>query len=203
MLPYFGLVDVRRMLPSDWAGQVEAVSDTAARWAVLRGGTSTSLEDVDTVINYRLLTGDDIAEHLPWLIDLYQKQFLEIAQQFSGCDLVVDESITSAVNINILPPDERGYEWHVDSNPVTGVLFLSSHVHDEGGCLELRTADDHLLSIEPLAGTFAVFDARRCPHRVSTPKEGLRISAPMNYFVPEEGRQRPADLDNALYGTSR
>jgi hypothetical protein len=200
MLPFFGLVDVREMLPPGWSKDIDDVSSLIARDAILKGGTSTSLESADTAIEYRLIDGAGVATHLPWLAKLYRDEFRQIAEQFSRQQLVVDASITSSVNINIIPPGQGGYEWHVDSNPVTGLLFLSSHLHEDGGMLELRTADEHLLSIEPLAGTFAVFDARLCPHRVSAPIKGLRISAPMNYFVGSQGRHRPDDLDNTLYG---
>ncbi len=200
MLPFFGLIDVRELLPQNWVDQIDNISRSVARDATLKGGTSTSLESADTIIRYRLVDGDDIVIHLPWLVDLYRGQFLQIAQQISGVQLETDHSTTSAVNINVLPPGEGGYEWHVDSNPVTGLLFLSSHLHHQGGMLELRSADDHLLSIEPLAGTLAVFDARLCPHRVSAPKSRLRISAPMNYFVAGEVRNRPEELDSILYG---
>lgn len=199
MLPFFGLVDVRDMLPPDWCKEIEDLSRSTARDATLQGGSSTSLESPDKVIRYRLVDGNSVATHLPWLTKLYQTELRQVAERFSSQRLVVDTSATSAVNINILPPGEGGYEWHVDSNPVTGLLFLSSHLHEEGGLLELRSADDHLLSIEPLAGTFAVFDARHCPHRVSAPLRGLRISAPMNYFVEGQGRRRPDDLDSVLY----
>jgi len=200
VLPFFGLIDVRELLPQDWVDQIGNISSSVARYATLKGGTSTSLERADTAIRYRLVDGDQVVSHLPWLVDLYCGKFLQVAQQISGFQLATDLSTTSAVNINVLAPGEGGYEWHIDSNPVTGLLFLSSHLHHEGGMLELRSGDDHLLSIEPLAGTLAVFDARLCPHRVSAPKSGLRISAPMNYFVADEVRYRPKELDSILYG---
>lgn len=201
MLPYLGLIDVREMLPSDWSAQIDSLSRSIARAATLKGGTSTSLESVGTTIAYRLIAGDDVASTLPWLVKLYEKEFLQVAEQFSGQSLVVDDSTTSAININVLEPGEGGYEWHLDSNPVTALLFMSSHLHHEGGMLELRSADNHLLSIEPLAGTLAIFDARLCPHRVTAPAKGLRVSAPMNYFLAGEQQERPDDLDKALYDT--
>jgi hypothetical protein len=199
ILPFFGLVDVRELLPHGWMSQIDAVARNVARTATLTGGTSTSLESAETVIHYRLVDGDEVNQHLPWLTRLYHEEFLKVAEQISGYCLEPDQYTTSSVNINVLPSGEGGYEWHVDSNPVTGLLFLSSHLHHDGGTLELKSANDHLLSIEPLAGTFAVFDARLCPHRVRPPKNGLRISAPMNYFEAGRPRRRPTDLDSRLY----
>ncbi|MBY8858787.1 2OG-Fe(II) oxygenase [Nocardia sp. CA2R105] len=198
-LPFFGLIDVLDLLPADWRAQVDRVCRDRARPAELHGGTSTSLEPVGTVIGYRLLTGGNIAEYLPWMHELYRTSFRRIAERVSGLNLETDSSVTSAVNINVLDPGGQGYEWHIDSNPVTGLLFLSSHPDGEGGSLELRLSDDNLFSIPPRAGTLLVFDARRCPHRVSPPTQAVRISAPMNYFVSGEPRYRPGDLDTALY----
>ncbi|MFF3568304.1 hypothetical protein [Nocardia jiangxiensis] len=53
-------------------------------------------------IGYRLLTGDDIAEYLPWLRELYGTSFRRIAERYSGLNLETDSSVTSAVNINVL-----------------------------------------------------------------------------------------------------
>ncbi|MFD3425314.1 2OG-Fe(II) oxygenase [Nocardia fluminea] len=200
MLPFFGLVDVRQMLPTGWPAEIDNLSRTVARRAHLVGGVSTSLESPGTSISYRLIDGLGVAKYLPWLVRLYETEFLTIAERFSARRLIVDRETVSSVNVNILVPGERGYEWHVDSNPVTGLLFLSSHLHSEGGMLEFKSADGHLFSIEPLAGALAVFDARTCPHRVTAPTNSLRISAPMNYFGLGEYRNRPDDLDNVLYG---
>jgi hypothetical protein len=187
-------------LPVDWLSQVDDVARNVAKAAILEGGTPTSLEPSGTIIRYRLLDGVGVCNHLPWLTDLYRTDFREIAKRISGADLELDRSVVSSVNLNVLSPGEDGYEWHVDSNPVTGLLFLSSHLHQDGGILELKSANDHLLTIEPLAGTLAVFDARLCPHRVSPPKKALRISAPMNYFIEGQRAKRPEELDSRLYG---
>ncbi|MQY22301.1 2OG-Fe(II) oxygenase [Nocardia macrotermitis] len=198
-LPFFATVDVLDLLPQDWSTHVDRVCEQWSRRSELHGGTSTSLEPLGTVIDYRLLTGDDIAEHLPWLFELHRTSFHRIAEEISGMSLDPDNAVTSAVNVNILDPGGDGYEWHLDSNPVTALLFLSTHTEEDGGRLELRPTDREPLSVTPCAGTLAVFDARRCPHRVSPPTQGLRISAPMNYFITGQPRHRPDDLDAALY----
>ncbi|MFG3319603.1 2OG-Fe(II) oxygenase [Streptomyces sp. NPDC048171] len=197
-LPFFSMVDASDLLPHGWCSDVERCVDEASMETVLRGGEPGSLEPVGTEISYRLIDGEAVATRLPWLRSLYEDPFLRLAETVSGRLLEVDTSLRSAVNINILPAHGGGYEWHCDTNPVTGVLFLTSHPDGQGGALELTGPGGHVWRIQPLEGYLAFFDARKSPHRVtsaSTP----RISAPMNFYLQGEGRIRPKGLDDRLY----
>lgn len=199
-LPFFSLVDVRYLLPPDWEQQLHQSLPEMTRQAELLGGEPTSLEPVGTVITYELADGTSVASRLPWLYELYTDQFKAIASRVADQELQADDDVRSAVNVNVLPAGGDGYELHVDSNPVTAVLFLSTHRDGEGGELRFLVAESHWLSVSPLAGTLAVFDARDAPHQVCPSASRARISAPMNYFTPAAGRQRPEGLDERLYG---
>lgn len=113
--------------------------------------------------------------------------------------MVASQSIKSGVNVNILSGPGGRYELHYDSNPLTGLLFVTDHDEVSGGQLQFKL-DGHDLYLNPRRGTFITFDARRLPHSV-TPLtcESLRITAPMNFYVEGED-QRPAELDDYLYG---
>ena len=104
------------------------------------------------------------------------------------------------------------FECHVDSNPLTGLLFCTDHL--EGG--ELVVAHDPSAAdvsgverdcsvIRPHAGHLIFFDAREHPHyaRALTEASGTRIVAVMNFYTescPES--TRPTELNKHLYGTS-
>jgi hypothetical protein len=200
-LPFFALFDVQDLLPKTWHVDVSTASSSHAKPSTLVGGAPTSLEPEGTIIDFSLIDGTALSQRLEWLYELYAGPFLSLAAAASRQTLIVDPNTQSAVNINILPPGGGGYELHVDSNPVTAVLFLSTHTQSEGGLLEIQSGPDHWIQLAPLAGTLAVFDARRAPHRVTASSIQERISAPMNYFLADRGRERPEGLDRRLYKT--
>jgi hypothetical protein len=198
-LPFLALFDIGEHLPERWADRLDLAIREHAQPSVLVGGAPTSLEDPGTEIHLELLDGVDVAQGLPWLRSLYETTILELARRASGEDLIIDPSMASSVNVNVLPANGGGYELHVDSNPVTGLLFLSSHTYEDGGILEMEIDQGHWFRIPPVAGTFLAFDARRVPHRVTASRTGRRISAPMNFYNRSQGRVRPEGLDTRLY----
>ena len=117
---------------------------------------------------------------------------------FDGC---ID--LRAATNINATPRNAR-YEWHVDSNPLTGLLFATTHDPGEGGQLLFkpdpvaRPNESWSLHVSPRAGTLLIFDAREAAHVVTRLNADIRLSVPMNYY--HRGKQeRPEDLDGYLY----
>ena len=101
-------------------------------------------------------------------------------------------------------------DCHVDSNPLTGLLFLTDH--QVGGELVMArntTASNRAaierdcLVIRPHAGHLIFFDARHLPHYVRPlhSESDLRIIAAMNFYTessPES--ERPRALNQHLYG---
>lgn len=113
--------------------------------------------------------------------------------------------VRSAINVNCQHRGQR-YEWHVDSNPLTAVLFATTAGPAEGG--ELVFVSDPLsggvagweVRVSPVAGTLLLFDARRVAHHVeAVTSTEPRISIPMNYYLRSRGMERPQDLDEYLY----
>jgi hypothetical protein len=104
------------------------------------------------------------------------------------------------------------FECHVDSNPLTGLLFCSDHYLGAGG--ELVFADDATAAsatdidrscsvLRPQSGHLVFFDGRVHPHyaRPLTAASAVRVVAVMNYYTsaaPES--TRPPELNRHLYG---
>jgi hypothetical protein len=105
------------------------------------------------------------------------------------------------VNINQLAGRGAQYEWHVDSNPITGVLYATDSDNGLGGSLVFRDDQNGQKSVfRPKAGTFICFDAREISHRVAPlRREGERVSLPMNYYHSATDQPRPPDLDSQIY----
>jgi hypothetical protein len=201
VVPSYSETDVvnEGLVPGDWLEQIQSAVAQHAVSAVLTGGTSTSLEAAGTNIAYRLLDGIAIRAHLPWLDELYRGPLVAIASRAAGRELIPTPSVQSGVNLNILDGPGGRYELHLDSNPLTGLLFVT--VHDErcGGQLLFQVGDSEV-RVNPRPGIFITFDARTLPHAVTPLHDvSVRISAPMNYYAVDEVF-RPEDLDGYLYG---
>jgi hypothetical protein len=196
----YDLLD-KGVLHPGWTEDLERLVDEHAQATVLRGGTSTSLELPGTDLKYELVTGDVIARAAPWLFELYRGQLLRLAQQVYGHNLVSSDRVTSAVNVNVLTRIGARYEWHVDTNPITGLLFATTLGEEEGGALRFAGGS---VDIRPTEGTF-VLCTGRVPHTVTPLRVARRrISVVMNYYLTSEGESvRPADLDDYLYGPGR
>jgi hypothetical protein len=204
-IPAFA-ADVSSYFPSDWAEQIFRCSTSRSRWQVLDGASVTSREaEFPDRMPPRVgvVSGEVVAAELAWLDSLYRGKFLEIVNTVGDGAFEVCSDIRAGVNINATPRGAR-YEWHVDSNPMTGLLFATTHEPEDGGQLVFRPDpvarphEDWELQVSPRAGTLLIFDAREAAHVVTQLRTELRLSVPMNYY--HVGQQaRPEDLDAYLY----
>ncbi|MER7283920.1 2OG-Fe(II) oxygenase [Dactylosporangium sp. NPDC000244] len=186
-------------VPESWVADVVELCGTAGMPSWLRGGLSTSLEPPGVNISYRLVSGDRVAEGLPWLNSAYRSAIPELAKSQLGCPYYPSMDVRSGVNINILEQRGGRYEMHLDSNPLTALLFVTSHQAEDGGQLLFRTEGGDLL-VEPRSGDLLLFDARRTPHAVLPIKtDRIRITVVMNFYLDAECQDRPDGLDDYLY----
>jgi hypothetical protein len=193
--------DISDNFPKNWKQSVIRCVEKCERRSVLTSEDPTSLETPGTRIEYGLIDGISVQSTLAWLDELYRTLFLEIASAAVGTKLDVSHTPTNGININVLRGKGSRYEWHVDSNPVTGLLFLTTHEERDGGALVFK-GHRSKTSIYPLAGLLLIFDARQSPHRVEPMlADALRLSAPMNFFWEGQSQHRPASLDQYLYGS--
>lgn len=204
--------DVTGMLPSGWQPDVLAVAAGSDDQAFPRTPVlSREAADVQHVTRGRVHAGQ-VVRGLPWLRELYRFQFRELAEQATSGEVyaAVDERYGTVLNV------QRGrdmrFECHVDSNPVTGLLFCTDHGPMAGGELVIAHSEAarSLAEIEracsvirPQAGHLIFFDGRDHPHYVRPLRAdaGLRVVAVMNYYTssyPES--TRPAVLNRHLYG---
>lgn len=174
-----------------------------ARPAQLRGSVDSSLEDEHSVIHYRLLDGNQVAGLIPRLQHLYENEFKQLAENAFDLRLTSSPQQVNGVNVNVLEGNGGRYEWHVDTNPITGLLVMSRCDAETGGRLVFGR-DPASQTVLPLRlGQLLFFDARKSPHAVEALRVQLpRATAPMNYFLDGEPVSRPEDLDDALYGST-
>ena len=196
-LDFFGF-DFSNDMPTDWKHQIDRVVRSEAIETVLDGDSPTSSEEPGTRIPVTVVEGRPIKEKLPWLSDLYANQFLEFSEQCFGRELFKCNSDNDAININCIQGDTARYEWHVDTNPVTGILFLQTLDESHGGALVFRNKGE-VFRFYPKSGWFCCFSAQDVEHAVE-PLVGQieRISIPMNYYDDPDNSGRDPSLNDYL-----
>ncbi len=114
--------------------------------------------------------------------------------------------------LNVQRGTKMRLECHVDSNPLTGLLFCTDHLAGTGGELvfghdpaaaDVEAVERDCSVIRPHAGHLIFFDGRKHPHYARPPssESDLRVVAVMNYYTescPES--TRPPELNRHLFG---
>ena len=203
--------DVTDRLPQGWQqdiGEVTAEADYRdfPRTPVL----SREAENV-THIKRGRVHADQVQQRLPWLYKLYRSDFLELAAQARTESIKAAFDDRYGVVLNVQRGNKTRFECHVDSNPVTGLLFFTDHPagggelvvgHDSGAAgVEALEKDGSV--IRPQAGQLIFFDGKTYPHyaRALQDEADMRVVAVMNFYTeycPES--TRPTDLNRHLFG---
>lgn len=205
-------IDMTRWLPEGWQHDVVTVAAEAdyrlfPRTPVL----SREADDVEHIPRGRV-HAHQVQRGLPWLYRLYRTQVHRLATAIS------DEAVRPAADerygvvLNVQHGTEMRFECHVDSNPLTGLLFLTDHTEKAGGefvfalnedAHSVAAVDLDCVVIRPEAGLLIFFDGRRHPHyaRALASESDVRVVAVMNFYTasfPES--TRPPELNRHLYG---
>lgn len=202
--------DVTGRLPSNWRAEIATVSADAdfrefPRTPVL----SREGPEVPHIARGRV-HADQVKDRLPWLHQAYRSDFLELAREVYGGSVAAARDDRYGVVLNVQRGTGMRFECHVDSNPLTGLLFCTDHpaagelvFADDPDAADIAAVERECSVIRPQAGHLIYFDARQHPHyaRALTTASGLRIVAVMNFYTescPET--TRPRELNSHLYG---
>lgn len=203
--------DVTRLFPEDWHDDISSVAAEAEfrdfpRTPVL----SREAADVSHITRGRV-HADKVQQCLPWLYKLYRDDFAELAAQAwrEPIDTAFDDRY--GVVLNVQKGAGMRFECHVDSNPVTGLLFLTSHpagggelvVSHDPAAVGVEALERDCSPIRPEAGQLIFFDGKTYPHyaRALRADGETRVVAVMNFYTrsfPET--TRPAELNRHLFG---
>ena len=120
--------DLTGRLPGKWQQEIAAVAAAEAEFREFPRTPSLSREAavVHTVSRGRLHAGD-LRHNLPWLYGLYRSLFLNLAQVVSGEPVRTARDDRYGIVLNVQCGTEMRFECHVDSNPLTGLLFCTDH----------------------------------------------------------------------------
>ncbi len=160
-------------LPEGWQHDIITVAAKAECRAFPRTPVlSREAQEVAHVPRGRV-HADQVRRDLPWLYRLYRARILELAASISAETVRPAADDRYGVVLNVQRGTEMRFECHIDSNPLTGLLFLTDHAADAGGELVFAHDEDadsvaaverDGVVIRPRAGLLLFFDGRRHPH---------------------------------------
>ena len=203
--------DVRRILPSAFAEQIFDVANEFAKAKTIVPTSVISREGSD-VKELPVLTvgGSVIREQLPWLVSLYENEFRDLGQRCETEPVSIAKDERYAINLNVQRGKVMRYEAHVDSNPLEGLLYVTTHPEGAGGELVVGNRLDvsGIEEIEadntrvyPVSGHLIFFNASKHSHYVAPlrSENDTRIVIAMNFYTPNNPEEaRPADLNDHL-----
>jgi hypothetical protein len=204
--------DVTSQLPSHWQQDINAATTNAdirefPRTPII----SREAEDVTNIRRGRVHAGQ-VRQSLPWLYASYRGSFRDLAEEACGEPVLPAADDRYGVVLNVQRGIAMRFECHVDSNPLTGILFCTDHPAAAGG--ELVVGHDTSVAgvaaietdrsvIRPHAGHLIFFDGSRNPHyaRPLSSQSDIRIVAIMNYYTESRPEStRPPELNRHLFG---
>jgi hypothetical protein len=203
--------NVTALLPAYWQKDIVNVAGEAefrdfSRTPVL----SREAADVKHILRGRV-HADKVQQGLPWLYKLYRNEFLQLATEARREPIKPALDDRYGIVLNVQQGDKMRFECHVDSNPLTGLLFCTDHLtgggelvvaHDEAA-IGVKGIEEDCSVIQPQAGHLIFFDGKTHPHyaRVLSRASDVRVVAVMNFYTescPES--TRPLELNRHLYG---
>lgn len=178
----------------------------------------------ERALNYKVIDGLKIKEHLPEIERLYA-DVNQTVNQTVGEVLEPLKNTRVGLNINITPPAGE-YRWHYDRNKITGILYLNGIAGGEteyypnyriylenhryskpqkwlDNLLRLkimRRVFGKRVLLKPRAGSLLLMRANKCLHSVR-PVSGDkdRINVIMAYDAPNADFAVERQLDSYLY----
>lgn len=206
--------DVTSGLPGDWQKDIRTVAAKAdfrefPRTPIL----SREAGHIAGVARGRV-HADRVRENLPWLYRFYRGYFLELAREARRERVEPARDDRYGVVLNVQRGTDMRFECHVDSNPLTGLLFCTDQPAGTGGELvfghdpgasDVDAVERDCSVIRPHAGHLIFFEGRKYPHyaRPLGAELDMRVVAVMNFYTeacPES--TRPLELNRHLFGSS-
>jgi hypothetical protein len=202
--------DLNDWFPANWQQDLRAVAMTADIREFPCTPVLTREGPEVRHVNRGRVHADQVRDYVPWLYKAYRNEFLELASEVSTERISAAQDERYGVVLNVQHGTGMRFECHVDSNPLTGLLFCTDHpaggelvVAHDPSAEGLAAVERSCSVIRPHAGQLIFFDARSHPHyaRLLTAQSDTRIVAVMNYYTescPESSR--PPELNRHLYG---
>jgi len=205
--------DITSDLPGNWQADIRAVAAEADfRDFPCTPVLSREAGNIAHIARGRVYA-DRVRENLPWLYRFYRGYFLQLAREACAEHVMPALDDRYGVVLNVQRGTEMRFECHVDSNPLTGLLFCTDQPTGAGGELvfghdpgasDVGAVERECSVIRPHAGHLVFFEGRKYPHyaRPLAAESDVRLVAVMNFYTescPES--TRPPELNRHLFGS--
>ena len=131
----------------DWESQLIQFALQNVNVIKLSPTNTTSREDDAThELQNAVVDGTKIRKSAPWLFDLYRTKFRDFAELATQKRAICAKEDVYAINLNVQIGNRMRYECHVDSNPIQGMLYVTSHPVGQGGDLVVNPLGAHIRS---------------------------------------------------------
>jgi hypothetical protein len=202
--------DLNGYLPIGWQDDVRAAAGKAdfrdfPRTPIL----SREADDVSFIRRGRV-HADQVRDQVPWLYRSYHGLFLDRARAVSAEPVTAATDDRYGIVLNVQRGMAMRFECHIDSNPLTGLLFCTDHaaggelvVAHDPTATDIAAVERDCSVIRPHAGHLIFFDAREHPHyaRALASDDDERIVAVMNFYTESSPEStRPSGLNRHLFG---
>lgn len=170
------------LLPKGWQAQLMVMSQASSDLILLDGKHPTSLDPKGEILPSFVVPGSIVKEQAFWLYHLYTDFIRNLVSACYGMPCVPGNDIDTSLSLSSIRGEGARYELHVDSNPITALLFVSDLPNECGGQLALHFPEG-IEKIEARSGTLLIFRGGQIPHEV-LPLNGniIRVSVPMNFY---------------------
>jgi hypothetical protein len=208
---YWRTFDVTDRLPEGWQEDISEVAAGAdIRYFPRTPVLSREAADVRSVARGRVYAST-VQHSLPWLYGLYRSDFVSLATRAYAELIKPAFDDRYGVVLNVQRGNTMRFECHVDSNPVSGLLFCTDHpagggelvVGHDPAAVGVEAVERDCSIIRPRAGQLIFFDGKTHPHyvRALLSESDQRVVAVMNFYTescPES--TRPPELNRHLFG---
>jgi hypothetical protein len=203
--------DVTSYLPGNWQEDMTTVGAAADFHDYPVTPMLTREAENVAFVKRGRVRADAVQQHLPWLYKFYRSDFLELASQAYAEPVKAAYDDRYGVVLNVQRGNMMRFECHVDSNPVSGLLFLTDHpagggelvIGNDPAAIGVEAVERDCSVIRPHAGQLIFFDGKTYPHyaRALRAESDMRVAAVMNFYTescPES--TRPVELNRYLFG---
>jgi hypothetical protein len=203
--------DLRSELPPAWQSDIIDFAERNTDNRVITPVSVTSRErSASIALPVHFIGGIAVSRRFPWLRDMYYGSFREAVQLVCSESVLPARNVNIGINLNMQRGNDERYECHVDSCPLTVLLYATDHPVGTGGdlmvanCGDVRgreEVDADATRVHPVAGHLIAFDARHFTHYVAPLRDAgeVRIVIAMSYYTPSCPEElRPVDLDPHL-----
>lgn len=199
-----GIVRVQRLVSAErcamWCAALDAVIsvggiprrvyETPADPAILNDGG---------LFDHYIVDGFECRAIFPDMHHVYAMT-ADLVAHLTELEVIASPYERSAVNVNRYDPPTGQMSAHYDSNPISGILYMTTL--PDGGTTFLGEDGEPFHQELPVAGDLLVFKGRTIKHRSDQVRSGVKVVGVWNFYTRED-TWRPTGMDDFMYGKPR